>query len=293
MGIVVPPGVGELAQAACLMEVTARKPGNVQPGKNFEDTHLLDFLLSASAIVGPMERARSIGVGPAVLEAVEATARVVATNTNLGMILLMAPIATLPAGGPLEEGVARVLGATTIEDARCVFRAIREAKPGGLGRADAEDVTDEPTLRLVDVMRLAADRDLVARQYVNGYAEVFRIALRTLIGTLDRGLPLETAIVLAHLDLMASRPDTLIARKRGFDEAAESSRRAAEVLAAGWPDTRRGRSAFDSLDEWLRAEGHARNPGTTADLVAAALFSALRMELLRFPWSPGRWSGDF
>src|SRR4051795_7320508 len=93
-----PPTPGLLAQVACLMEVTARKPGNVHRGADFPDLHFLDFLLSAAAIAGPLDRAAAEGVGTAVLAAVQSTRRVVSTNTNLGMILLLAPLAAVPAG---------------------------------------------------------------------------------------------------------------------------------------------------------------------------------------------------
>jgi triphosphoribosyl-dephospho-CoA synthase len=285
---------GQLAQIACILEVTARKPGNVHPARGFDDTHHLDFLLSASAIAGPLDRARELGVGGAILQAVEATRRVVATNTNLGMILLLAPLAAVPQNEPLRDGVGDVLASTTRDDALLVYRAIRLAKPGGLGEAAEQDVADEPTVTLLEAMRLAADRDLVARQYANGFAEVFDLALPSLRGALDGGLPLESAVILTYLTVLATHPDTLIIRKRGEPEAREAAQRANDVIAAGWPDTDRSRSLCQSLDDWLRAEGHSRNPGTTADLVCAALFAALHDGTIRLPRpvGPAAWSGD-
>src|SRR5579864_4212197 len=278
---------GQLAQIACLFEVTARKPGNVHRFCDFADTNYLDFVLSAAAIVGPLDRARQIGLGPCVLEAVEATRQVVATNTNLGMILLLAPLAAVPDGIELERGVESVLAATTIDDAGFVYRAIRLARAGGLGQVADQDVASEPTVPLRDAMRLAADRDLVARQYANGYAEVFQLALPALRAALSAPQPLEMAIVTSFLTLLAQRPDTLIARKRGSFEASEASRGAAEVLASGWPEAPAAEPALDAFDAWLRAEGHARNPGTTADLVTAALFAALRDGTIKLPTSFG------
>ena len=205
---------GLLAQIACLMEVTARKPGNVHRGVDFQDSHFLDYQLSAVAIAGPLDRAPAIGVGRAVREAVEATRRVVATNTNLGMILLLAPLAAVPHDQTLPDGIAAVLAETTIDDAREVYHAIRQARPGGLGRVAEQDVAGEPTVTLRQAMRLAADRDLVARQYANDYHEVFHEALPVLRSSLAAGRPLETAIVAAYLAVLAHHPDTLIARKR-------------------------------------------------------------------------------
>lgn len=270
------PSPGTIAQVACLLEATARKPGNVHRFRDFDDASYLDFALSASAIGPAMDAARASGVGLAALSAVEATRRVVATNTNLGMVLLLAPLAAadLSASDGLARSVRRVLDALTLEDARFAYRAIRLASPGGLGTADEQDVSGEPTVTLLDAMARAADRDLVARQYVNGYAEVFGEALPALRGSLDGGRSLEEAIIAAHLTLLAGHPDSLILRKRGPETAAEASRRAAEALGSG---------ALDDLDAWLRADGHARNPGTTADLTAAALFVALSEGTIPLP----------
>lgn len=288
-----PLSPGRLAQLACLLEVTARKPGNVHRFRDFDDVSYFDFVLSASAIADPLDHVRVIGVGEAVLRAVEATRRLVATNTNLGMILLLAPLAGVAADEPLTTGVLPVLRETTRDDARWVYRAIRLAMPGGLGVVDAEDVVGEPTVTLLESMRLAAGRDLVARQYANGYLEVFRVALPALRSSLGEGRPLETAIVASALALLAGHPDTLIARKRGVVEAHEASRRAAEVLALGWPVAPAGLALLEDFDLWLRAEGHSRNPGATADLVTAALFAALRDGTIPLPMAagPSGWSG--
>ena len=280
---------GRLAQIACLLEATARKPGNVHRFRDFDDAHYLDFVLSASAIAEALDLAPDVGLGHSVLRAVESTRDLVRTNTNLGMILLLAPLAAVPMGTDLREGVEGVLRATTIEDAALVYRAIRLAMPGGLGNAENQDVADEPTINLRDAMWLAADRDLVARQYALGFADVFDRALPRLREAIGRGWPVETAIIDAYLDFLASRPDSLIARKRGDEIAAEASRRAGTVLELGWPDSLEGIESLAAFDDWLRADGHARNPGATADLTTAALFAALRDGTIALPIE-GVWS---
>jgi triphosphoribosyl-dephospho-CoA synthase len=283
------PGPGQLAQLACLLEATARKPGNVHRFRDFDDAHYLDFLLSAAAIAEPLGWATTTPLGGTVLRSVEATRRLVRTNTNLGMILLLTPLAAVPIGQDLREGVERVLAATTKEDAALVYRAIRMARPGGLGNVGDQDVRDEPTVTLLEAMRLAADRDLVARQYATGYADVFDHALPSLREAIGQGWPLETSIIFAYLTFLAQTPDTLIARKLGESTALEASTRARVVLDAGWPDTPLGSEALASFDDWLRADGHARNPGATADLITAALFAALRDGTIQLPIT-GVWS---
>ncbi len=211
-----------------------------------------------------------------------------ATNVNLGIILLLAPLAAVPRGRPLAEGVAGVLDRTTLEDARLAYQAIRLANPGGLGRSpEGEDVADEPTGTLLEVMRLAEGRDRdrpPVRPSVRRTSST--IVLPALEAGLARGWPLEAAIVGAALRVLAARPDTLIARKRGDAVAAEASGRAAAVLASAWPDRV---EEFDRFDAWLRVDGHARNPGATADLVTAGLFAGLRDGTISLltdrPWS--------
>jgi triphosphoribosyl-dephospho-CoA synthase len=285
----VPPGSGfspgRLAQIACLLEVTALKPGNVHRFADFADLHLTDFLLSATAIAEPLDHARAEGVGPSVRRAIEATRRVVGTNTNLGIVLLLAPLAAVPESALLAEGIEAVLAATTVDDARQVYRAIRMAQPGGLGEVPDQDVTTEPTITLRAAMTLAADRDSIARQYANGFREVLGEAMPALRESLQAGRPLETAIVAAYLNVLAHHPDSLIARKYGLAHASEVSRRAAGLLDAGWPEREEARLLCGEFDSWLRQPSNRFNPGTTADLVTAALYAALREGIIKLPFA--------
>lgn len=291
-----PTSPGRLARLACLMEATARKPGNVHPGAAFDDLAYLDFVRSADVIAAPLDRARDVGVGAAVLDAVRATRKVVATNTNLGMILLLAPLAAVPDGVDVRDGVRDVLDLLTVDDARLAYQGIRLACPGGLGSVPEHDVADEPTITLLSAMSLAAARDAVARQYATAYEDVFLLGLPALSTALRReGLPTEAAIIRAYLTLMAHRPDTLIARKRGESVALDAARRAALILEKQWPRTPESITALREFDAWLRADGHARNPGATADLIAATLYVALRdhiievgNHLIRSVWDASR-----
>jgi triphosphoribosyl-dephospho-CoA synthase len=282
-----------LAQAACVWEATARKPGNVHRFADFDDAHYVDFLLSAAALHEAIAGAVFRGVGHTVRDAVCATQRVVRSNTNLGIILLLAPLAAVSDVDccSLRGDVEHLLTCLDLEDARLVYEAIRLANPSGLGRVEDQDISGAPTLRLREVMALAADRDLVARQYANGFREVFDDGVPALVRGLEVTGCLEGAIIFCHLSLMAKHPDSLIARKRGRAEAEESARRARAVLDAGWPRSVGSAEALAQLDDWLRAVGRARNPGTTADLVTATLFVALREQILALP-PPYPWTVD-
>jgi triphosphoribosyl-dephospho-CoA synthase len=271
--------VAAAAQLACLLEASAPKPGNVSPGRHFADLRYEDFLASAAAIGEPLAGAGLRPVGATVRLAVEATARWTSSNTNLGIVLLLTPLAR----AALEEGffmnlrgrLRQVLAVTSVDDARDVYEAIRRARPGGLGREDAQDVADEPTLTLLEVMRLAAHRDGVAREYATAFEVTFETGAPVLDRARGDGLDWDDAIVETFLTLLAAVPDTHVARRGGVALAADVSRRAGVALAAGGVRSAAGRRAIDELDRGLRDARHTANPGTTADLTAAAIFVLL------------------
>lgn len=266
------------ATLACLWEATAPKPGNVYPGADFDDLTYADFVASAVAIGPIIEQAPIAGVGRTVLDAVRATQQAVGTNTNLGTLLLIAPLAAVPDDVPLASGITAVLDRLTPEDTRHVYHAIRLSGAGGMGRVGQADVFSDPPpeLTLIAAMRLAAERDLVARQYVSSFADVLTGLAAWVEEGLDSDWLLRTAIVHAHVRQLAAAGDSLILRKCGPAISQQCRDRAASVLAAGHPGHDAYRKALCELDAWLRADGHRRNPGTTADLVAAALFVLLR-----------------
>lgn len=270
-------------QAACLLEATARKPGNVHPGASFLDLSYEHFVQAADQVPVLARSAQQGQVGRAVYEGVEATRGVVPSNANLGIVLLLAPLAAVPWERTLSEGIAGVLERLTVDDASWVYRAIRLANPGGLGEIDEQDVSSDPTETLLRVMQLAAERDRIAYQYANQFVDVFDVGVPCLCSFRDFECEWETAIIALQLELLARIPDSLIRRKCGLEVAQEASRRAQQVLEAGWPEAPDSEVLLADFDRWLRSDGNRRNPGTTADLIAACLFAAFRDRLLPIP----------
>ncbi len=275
--------IGQCATLACLLEVAAPKPGNVHRGADFEDLTFGDFLVSATAIAPAMEAASRRGVGPTVLAAIQATHQWVATNSNLGTVLLLAPLATVAPSETLQCGIAEVLRGLTARDSLCVYQAIRVAKPGGLGTVRSMDVATGAPDDLLQAMAAAADRDMVARQYDNQFATVLREIVQWLSTGLEQGWALSDSIVHCQLQLISRYGDSLIARKCGQAQSREAADRAATVLESGRPGDPKYFRALSDLDFWMRTDHHHRNPGTTADLIAAGLFVALRDQVLPLP----------
>jgi triphosphoribosyl-dephospho-CoA synthase len=287
--------VSVMAQLACLLEVSAPKPGNVCPGRHFADARYEDFLASAAAIGAPLAGAGTRPLGATIRLAIESTANWTASNTNLGLVLVLAPLARAAAlesasydrpatshepratshAGQLRDSLRLVLAATTVGDARDVYAAIRRASPGGLGQVDEQDVSGEPTVTLVEAMRLAADRDSIAREYATAYETTFLAGAPALERARGDALEWDDAIVETFLTLLAAREDTHIARRAGPSLASEVTNEASDVLAAGGVRTAEGRRALEAFDRRLRDERGRANPGTTADLTAAAVFVVL------------------
>lgn len=250
----------------------ALKPGNVH---RFADGHGMtyrDFIRSAE-VSAPVLCRPGTRVGERVLEAVRATWKAVSTNTNLGMLLLYAPVVRAAERGAasLREGIRRELCELDKSDAKQIFAAIREAHPGGLGHVPRYDVNSDPDCTVQQAMAEAADRDLVARQYADGYEEIYAVGVPALRGLLARWNDVEWATVGCYLRFLAGFQDSHILRKSGSEVAERVRRRAAKVLGQ-FETNKNPAHAAQMLMEFDRELKEARiNPGTSADLTAASL----------------------
>ena len=269
---------------ACALDVAVRKPGNVSAAWPGHGMAAAQFLASAQAAVEPLfvpgER-----VGPRIERAMAATWAAAGCNTNLGILLLCAPIAAaielpgaLQGAARLRAAVQATLSGLDLDDTRHAYRAIALANPGGLGRTQAEDVHDEPHLPLRAAMALAAPRDSIARQYANGFDDVFDVAsplerLGFSLIDFDPDTPVDHAIAASvqqlFLRFLSRWPDSHIVRKHGRDVA-----HTVMSAAQAWQGHLRPEAdpAFAAWDEALKAQ--SINPGTSADLSVAALLLA-------------------
>jgi len=269
---------------ACLAEARAPKPGNVHPAASFDDLQFEDFVSSAEAIAPVIAGCYHQSIGQTILEAVRATRDVTPTNANLGIILLLAPLSkAVTLSGMNRSLLAMSLDALTVEDARLTYQAIRLAVPGGMGKESEQDIDDEPTVTLKEAMQLAAHRDSIARQYLTQMHDVTQFGPTVLrLASEEAGTSEDEAIVWCHLHFMARYPDSLISRKLGEEVARDSQERARQIISsvgetAAGATTLPPRGLLEhpllaEFDAWLREDGHRRNPGTSADLVAGSLF---------------------
>ncbi|WAJ26789.1 triphosphoribosyl-dephospho-CoA synthase [Antarcticirhabdus aurantiaca] len=264
--------IAEAFVAACRAEIEAPKPGNVH---RFAPGHGMTVATfeAAAAAAGPHVAAPGARLGSRILGAVQASLDAVGVNANLGILLLCAPLAMAAEMSPddLRAGVEPVLAGLDAADAADVFAAIALASPGGLGAAPEADVRAPPAIPLVEAMRLAAHRDLVARQYAEGFADIFGTGLDALAAGPSGPEPWRPATDV-FLAFASRYPDSHVARKFGPVAAEAVRERIAALRAriAGKPE-REALAALLALDAALKAEG--LNPGTSADLTVAALFA--------------------
>ncbi|MDK2974706.1 MAG: triphosphoribosyl-dephospho-CoA synthase [Methanofollis sp.] len=256
----------EAAQLAMVLEVTASpKPGNVDRGHDYPDTCLEHFLASAIFAGAALARAEQgeDGIGALIEAAVRDTNCHAGGNTHFGAFILLMPLVL---GGD-AEGALRAVRATTVDDAVAFYRAFSATQVRVLEKDEidvndpaAADMLRERGMTLYDVMVHSAERDMVAREWTNGFALCRETAERLVACGTGRD-----AIVRTFLDLLAAHPDTFIAKKHGRAVAGETMMRAREVQA--------GRCALSAFDEECLARGI--NPGSLADIMIAGIYLAL------------------
>ncbi len=275
--------LSKLYQQACEMELQAFKPGNVSVYADGHDMTVADFRISAKVSADALCN-RDYSLGEKIYYAVQATKTAVACNTNLGIILLCAPLiqamSVIKPGITLKQALHQVLLTTTIEDADWVFKAIMLASPGGLGRADNQDVAEKPSITLTEAMRLASHKDRIALQYVSDYQDIFDFAVPIHYNAVRKSTHLEWAAVSVYAALLSHFPDSHIERKYGkqYSEmvAARMSNVSSELSKAEMPE--QILPLLYSVDQEFKAKG--LNPGTMADMTVATVFTVFLEEVI-------------
>ncbi len=265
--------LGQAYKIACLAEIEAVKPGNVHIFADGHGMQVQDFIHSAE-VSSPFISQAELALGERIFLSVEATWGAVGCNTNLGIILLCAPIiqaALLPAATSLRDQLAQVLANTTQADAEYLFKAIQMANPAGLGRAESHDVHKSATCTLLEAMQASADRDFIGQQYANGFLQVFDEGVSHYEAALLRWGRPAWATTALYLYWLSQYPDSHIVRKYDTSVAmtvqdeAHVHHQALEAL----DNPKHYLPQLLAFDRSLKSRGI--NPGTSADLTVATL----------------------
>ncbi len=255
---------------ACEQEVSAPKPGNVNKNSDGHHMVLQQFLDSAAAIAPVLSQEGD--VGERILAAIKATRDVVNTNTNLGIVLLFAPLCQAALHcerfDQLQPALGKILDSLTIKDAKNTYCAIQLAEPGGMGKQVKHDISEPPDITLKQAMLLAKNRDTIAAEYSNHFDLTFSLSLPSYLKAKKIVETVEQATVFAYLMILSHAPDTLIRRKFGDEEANNVADKAAFFVSK----LLKIKMLPSDLQAWdTELKEKAINPGTSADLTAAML----------------------
>lgn len=264
-----PSAISAAIREACLAELDALKPGNVHRYAEGHGMTVADFEASAEALAAAYEQGCA-SVGQTILSAVQKTNAAAGCNTNLGIVLLTAPLACAAQGdGDLRDALGTTLAQLNREDAELSYEAIRLAAPAGLGESERHDVASPPNCTLLEAMEEAKDRDRIARQYADGFVDVFEFGLPRLRNARSASW----ATTNLYLEFLGNFPDSHVERKFGREKA-ETLRDETRPLLARLRAAQDPGVLLDDLlafDQALKTAGI--NPGTSADLTVATLFA--------------------
>ncbi len=295
--------IARCLELAILLEAGAHKPGNVSVVTDFENTRYEHFLASAVAATSSFELGARQGIAVSQGKTKVANIRVGnmikncvtdidlwqhGGNTLLGTVILLSPMAVAagmtPTKGSLDlfsfrKNLKLVVESTTPQDAVDLYKTVEIANPSGLGTAPDLDLNDptskkrimDEKVSLYEVFKIAEGYDTVCSEWVNNYHVTLDLAYPSLQKHLQGNVPSSTAVVQTFLEILAEVPDTFIARKAGVEKARLVSSEARKVVKLGGLYTSRGRNALARFDQGLRKQSNLLNPGTTADVIAAAL----------------------
>jgi triphosphoribosyl-dephospho-CoA synthase len=258
-------------QEACIEELQALKPGNVHIFADGHGMQVTDFIKSAEASAFHISKS-DVSVGERIANAVKATYAAVGMNTNLGIILLCAPLIHAAKEACLtQENLQHTLGQLTVQDAQLVAKAIVLANPAGLNSADAHDVRDTPQVTLLEMMRSAQDVDRVAWQYAHQFGDIFDSGLSYYQEAMGQWQNTMWAATWIYINFLCQHLDTHVTRKHGEALAHILQNEArdikSQILSASHP-----KHIKKTLYQWdASLKARKINPGTSADLTVATL----------------------
>lgn len=270
----------QLAQAyknACMGELQALKPGNVHAFSDGHGMTIQDFIQSADVTAEPIARV-GLSVGERVFYSVEATQSAVGQNTNLGMLLLCAPLlhaaSSLQANQSLWGQLHKTLDQLSVDDTVWVAKAIVLANPGGLGASDQHDVHEAPQISLLEMMRSAQDKDRISWQYANYFQDIVDFGVNLYADALLKWENAAWATTALYLGFLTRYADTHVLRKHGEQMANLLMQEAKEMESNYWA-THNPKLMQKQLLVWdASLKARKINPGTSADLTVATLLAS-------------------
>lgn len=261
----------------CDVEMESLKPGNVHKYSKSHDMTTKDFFRS-SLIVSKYLSQNNLSLGKKIINTVMQIQKKIKKNTNLGIILMLAPIVVVvEKEGLIEEKrllmkIKSLIKKQNVKNSFPIFKAISLTAPGGLGKSKKYDVNTLPKTTIYQAMKFSKEKDLIALQYFNGFEDIFKTGLPAFKTFYKKWGKINWALTGVYLTFLKKFKDTHIIRKKG-NKIAEKVRKDAKkyyIMAKNSTNITTLKKKLLIFDKKLKSEGI--NPGTTADLTVATLF---------------------
>lgn len=265
-------------QNACMNELQALKPGNVHVFSDGHGMTIHDFIKSADASVIEICKPNRT-VGERILSAVTTTQQAIGLNTNLGLILLCAPLIhaasfnQIKPTETLKKKLIYTLNQLSVHDAQLTSQAIVLANPAGLGNTDKYDVHHDIGVTLLEMMCSAQSKDRIAFQYAHAFTDILDFGLPQYKLALDRWQNQAWATTALYLGFLARYLDTHIVRKYGEMNAEIVMIEAKNFETDYWATDNPKLMQKKLLDWDASLKNRNINPGTSADLTVATLLA--------------------
>jgi len=261
---------------ACDTEMKSLKPGNVHQYSQSHDMHVKDFFKSSS-IISKCLTNNNLDLGKKILTSVNEIQNKIKKNTNLGIILMLSPIVTVVqkegiiSKKKLLKKIKSLIKKQNIKNSIPIFEAIALTSPGGLGFSKKYDVNKLPKISLYKAMEYSKKRDLIARQYYNGFKDIFNIGIPAYKKFYNKWGKVNWALTGVYLTFLKKFNDSHIARNKGNEIATSIKKEAKKYYFF----LKRNKNLIKIKKKLLifdkKLKSKRINPGTTADLTVATL----------------------
>ena len=261
----------------CDTEMESLKPGNVHKYSEGHNMNVKDFFKSSSIISRCLTK-NNLDLGKKILNSVNEIKKKVKKNTNLGILLMLSPIVTVV----LKEGIISkeellrkirsLIKKQNVKNSIPIFKAISLISPGGLGISKKYDVNEMPKTKLYKAMEFSRKRDLIARQYYNGFKDIFNIGVPAYKKFYNKWGKVNWALTGVYLTFLKKFNDSHIARNKGNKIAISIKKEAKKYyfFLKNNKNLTKIKKELLVFDKKLKSK--EINPGTIADLTVATLF---------------------
>ena len=258
----------------CDTEMKSLKPGNVHKFSEGHDMNVQDFFKS-SLIISKCLTKNNLDLGKKILNSVNEIQNKIKKNTNLGIILMLSPIVTVVqkegiiSKEELLRKIRSLIKKQNVKSSVPIFKAIALTSPGGLGFSKKYDVNELPKTSLYKAMEFSKKRDLIARQYYNGFKDIFNTGVPAYKKFYNKWGKVNWALTGVYLTFLKKFNDSHIARNKG-NKIARSIKKEAKkyyFFLKRNKNLTKIKKELLVFDKKLKSKGI--NPGTIADLTVA------------------------